>query len=265
MLKLPPSKVVDVVRALAAHEFDRDAFRVAVLRLFNAKTEKSVFRGMAIPTLRVLGLLVGFEREMHLSGDGTLVREVDTDSPGPNVAMQRILCLLEGQHGLEPPWMSGALRYDLAFKAFGALEPQTAGDFTGHLRRWLLYLTYFGIIERRDDRLIRIIRLTPVQKWTKKALLELSTGLRLAYHQIAPRGVGEPIAAIEDVHRTFAVAQWQARKALITRSDFDALLTLIIEKHPLSIHLHRSMGPEQRLFVYRGEHYQALSIAESRR
>jgi len=73
-------RLLDALRCIRGHPFDRDAQRDCVLALYidmrSASPEhadKSVFRGMVLPSLRHLGLIVGESEYIRLSADGHLI------------------------------------------------------------------------------------------------------------------------------------------------------------------------------------------------
>jgi len=57
------------------HAFYREAQRECILSLYPDKSEKSVFRGMVIPSLRHLGFMVGYDDLIRLSANGKLLLE----------------------------------------------------------------------------------------------------------------------------------------------------------------------------------------------
>ena len=50
------ARILACLNCFACHPFDRNKQRECILSLYPGKTEKSVFRGMVIPSLRRLGL-----------------------------------------------------------------------------------------------------------------------------------------------------------------------------------------------------------------
>ncbi|MBD3387367.1 MAG: hypothetical protein GF416_00270 [Candidatus Altiarchaeales archaeon] len=57
------------------YPYDRENQRDCVLRLYPDTSEKSTFRGMVIPSLRYLGLIIGYEDLIKPSANGKLVLE----------------------------------------------------------------------------------------------------------------------------------------------------------------------------------------------
>ena len=73
-------RLLEALRCIREHPFDRDAQRDCVLSLYNdmrsaspEHADKSVFRGMILPSLRHLGLIVGESEYIRLSADGHLI------------------------------------------------------------------------------------------------------------------------------------------------------------------------------------------------
>jgi hypothetical protein len=269
VLKLPPNRVLSVILALRDHEYDRDGFRSTVLSLFPGKEEKSVFRGMAIPTLRGLGLLIGFESEMHLSGDGSLVAAAyNPTNPGDNEPMQLLLRATEKERELGAVWRKrhvsiSDVRHALSKADKPGKEKRPIGDFLGRANRWLSYLEFFNIVVRKEkvfQRLLLPLRSDP--QIGRGAIVSFAKELLSAYRNLMPGGVGEPVIAIEAIHRELALQRWKTRKVILIRRDFDRLLERCLRTGILDIHLHRSMGAEQGLFMHEGISYQTMSIRE---
>ena len=69
------NKIFELVECVGNNPYNRDRLRDAIVALYSGKAEKSVFRGMAIPTLRRLGLIIGFGELIRLSANGKLIYE----------------------------------------------------------------------------------------------------------------------------------------------------------------------------------------------
>lgn len=252
VLKLPPPRLLPVVLALRKHEYDRIGFRLSVMELFAASVEeKSVLRGMAIPTLRGFGLLLGFEQSLHLSSDGALVAAgADRDSHDP---MRAILYELEEELQLASAWgpsqMVGAATDKLC-----ALDGTATPESRRRAQRWISYLEYFGVVVRKGETLLRAKRLP-----AKMAYPDFAKHLASAYKSLSPKTIGEPAVAIDEIARSVALDYFTAGLVL-TRQVFDKCLTRCLDEGKLPLHLHRSMGAEQKLFRYGAEVYESISL-----
>ncbi len=256
VLKLPPGRIWPTVTALRSHEYDREGFRIAVMALFaDNKVEKSVFRGMAIPTLRALGLLQGFESELHLSADGALVAaSADTESTLP---MAILLREIENELELVAPWRGGAKKFAAVLDELCRLDSEggVTSETKRRAQRWLSYLEHFGVILKTHEAYRR-------QSFSVQAAISESvfaSVLLASYRSLSPKTVGEPAVSIDEVARA-SVLDFFHRGQIITRRLFDQLLTRCMSRGDLAVHLHRSMGAGQRLFVWGGDSYEAISI-----
>ncbi len=66
-------KLFKVMGCFEQYPFNRDGLRECILKLYQDKEEKSIFRGMVIPSLRHLGLILGYDEDLRLSANGNLI------------------------------------------------------------------------------------------------------------------------------------------------------------------------------------------------
>jgi len=260
VLKLPPRHLRGVLDALRSNEFDRDGFRIGVMELFEAdKDEKSVFRGMAVPTLRSLGLMAGFDREMRLTANGSIVGLGLARQPMDRAPLAVVLQDIESRRNLDRVWRGKPVReaeaVDMLIEQESA-EGKRAGDVAGRVRRWLGYLEFAGLLERRELSGELVRRPRAPARISKR---EFAGKLRDCYRTLSPRTVGEAIVPVEDVRRCVAQAFYADGRILIS-SGFDACLERLLIGAGEGVFLHRSMGADEALFVSQGVGYSSLSI-----
>jgi predicted transposase YbfD/YdcC len=81
MNKLPLIKeyrtknILGCLKCIDENQFNRNNQRKCILNVYPGKSEKSVFRGMVIPSLRDLGLIEGFATQIRLSANGKIILE----------------------------------------------------------------------------------------------------------------------------------------------------------------------------------------------
>ena len=75
VLKMPPKYICKAVQILHDYGENRNELREHVLSMFENTDEKSVFRGMYIPTMRAIGLTLGFGQDIRCSSNGRLLFE----------------------------------------------------------------------------------------------------------------------------------------------------------------------------------------------
>jgi hypothetical protein len=254
VLKLPPQRLSPVLLALRDNEFDRAGFRDAVLDIFagdsdGSFSEKSVFRGMAIPTLRALGLLLGFETTLELSADGALAAAgARSKAAAP---MAAILIDIEDEKSLGFTLRgteSAALVVDKLCSIDGQLP-----ESRRRAQRWLAYLEHFGVVETTDGKLRRVAVAHDID------LQDFQERLRAAYRLITRKAIGEPTVTIDEIAKKVALSAYE-KGVIITRRQFDNLLRQGLESRTIAVHLHRSMGAAQRLFQVGATYYESLSF-----
>lgn len=69
------NKLKACLRCIDDHPFNRDKQKDCILNLYPGKSEKSVFRGMIIPSLRHLGLILGYRGFIRVSANGKIITE----------------------------------------------------------------------------------------------------------------------------------------------------------------------------------------------
>jgi len=209
---------------------------------------------MAIPTLRGLGLLMGFEATVHLSSDGALVAAgFDRRRNDP---MAAVLGDIEAELGLDTPW-SPVQTIDEISAALFEVDAEGTSESRRRVQRWLAYLEYFGVVARTGEGREGLCR-------TSRPALQVSAPqfekyLLAAYRKLSPKTIGEPAVLIDDVAREVALQCLDAGE-VVTRRMFDGYLSRCVSDGRVAVHLHRSMGAGQKLFRLRGEVFESMSI-----
>lgn len=262
VLKLPPRYLPGAVAALHQNAFDRDGFRDAIMQLFPpGRGEKSVFRGMVVPTLRALGLLIGFEREIALSSNGVVVYLGLERRPEDKGPLAVVLAELERARGLDEVWPVGPLSSKRAQELLEQAEremPGKVGDVGMRVRSWIAHLEFAGVVVRtRDGQLIRV-GLRPRAIASSK----FRDALVDSYRRLTPRVVGEALVTIEDLRCMLAEIAYRETGAVVTQERFDRMLAHLVNNRRLDIRLHRAMGADQGLFIRQGIPYRSLSLGD---
>ncbi|MFC7226294.1 hypothetical protein N0B31_02680 [Salinirubellus salinus] len=146
-LKLSGNHILPVVKAVANGEPNREDVVNEVMELFPGKEEKSVFRGMAVPTNRRLQLIrVGSEgQKIALSPNGKLIAQ----SSSPEAALNRVVT---DYAVLGLGLTSNALNY--IFQQTDAFSSDTYPELKKNFKRLQRqYLDYFEVeLPQEDDK-----------------------------------------------------------------------------------------------------------------
>src|SRR3990170_3238035 len=88
-------KIIEALKCIDNNPFNRDKQKECILKLYPGKSEKSVFRGMIIPSTRHLGLIVGFGHSIRTTCNGRLL--VLGNSP-KSLAMKAVILEIDKRH-----------------------------------------------------------------------------------------------------------------------------------------------------------------------
>jgi len=262
-------KLETCLECIDRHAFNRDKQRDCIMSVYPEKSEKSVFRGMVIPSARHLGLIVGYGDFIRLSANAKImlesralgdevhqrvVRAVLHEVDEKKFGFLRVLCA-EGPAGKDA-------FFRLVRPEVGAPSQRQADERT---RRWLSMLMQARLVEQGRDDCLRIRQ--PEYERTLQdvdAMLKDVVAFReylfIAFFQLT-RGRA-PLADIADLREKVAIQMLISDERLIlTEAQFDRMLA----RTPFStgdymISLGRPMGAEEKLFEYHGKHFRTLSI-----
>ncbi|MFP3898017.1 MAG: hypothetical protein ACLFVD_01725 [Dehalococcoidia bacterium] len=268
VLKTSSRKLLALLRCVYEHPFDRDGLREAILGLYPGRDEKSVFRGMVIPTLRRLGLIIGYEQSIRLSANGTLILTASDNSESEALRVLRAILLeidqatghlIEELEGKEPTEVKHIVEM-----VAPEIEAPNQKQSLERTRDWIAYLTSASLMLQEDDHVyINMKNLkqayTDLEAATKSGFFGcflLDRYRKLLQYQPGIRSIG-----IEDLRREVGTAVYKERSAIITANQFDILLRKmphITDDHVITFG--RSMGPEEKLFVFGGKYYETISI-----
>ncbi len=262
------NRIFELIACVAANPYNRDELRDAVLKLYEGKSEKSVFRGMAIPTLRRLGLIVGFEQFIRLGANGmliyeawkiseqwgkyalgTMVYEIDTDEIGCQKELAR-----------KPQWKQKDFIEFFLLK-INAPNQRSARerlmDWIGLLKYCDLISSTNGIISLNDQMIKRILVYSDYRKKARSFKKLFIT----SYQQLVARTRGMQSHPIENLRELMALTMLSKHKQILTERQFDALLAEFPKTTPeYLISFGRPMAADEKLFFYNGKYYQTISI-----
>lgn len=269
-MKIPSIKedrlqmLLEILECMDKHRFNRDKVRDCILKLYPGKSEKSVFRGMAINTMRNLGLIFGRDEFIRPGANGKLLLESKCNNDRFNETRATVFLEIDkiffGFIDALGKYKSKSIFYmEFANKIEGNEEYKEA---------WLKLLEAVGLIE-----------LTKEKKWARRSIFLLNDKVSIAednlnyvkkkkffkehlfsiYKELSPKQVG--IVDIEDLRAGVGLKLLREQGAILTEMQFDHLLRkipLVTRKYIISFG--RPMGAEEKLFELNGKYYRTLSI-----
>lgn len=258
------SVLLKTLECIEEYKFNREKMRECVLDLYPHKSEKSVFRGIAIPTLRHIGLIVGYGEYIRPSAHGRLLLKSRYNNKiHQNVIKTVFLELDKGLFG----FIDHLKKLNSEIMPYPHFERHVEGP-EEYKKRWLKIL---------ND--CKLVKLTGGKKWINKKIILIRNDLSLieknldykrkerffktylfnVYKKISLESAG--IMDIDSLRGEVALKVLEGEGEIITEGQFDYLL----QKTPLVtddyiISLSRPMGAEEKLFELNEKYYRTLSI-----
>jgi len=252
------------------HAFDREAQRDCILSLYPDKSEKSVFRGMIIPSLRQLGFIVGYGDLIRLSANGKLLLENKQHGGKEFNRVLRTIFLeidmLKFKFIKEIKRLmteDNKLTRDYFVKVISKkIEAFSQKQKEERIIRWFKLLEQCGLIKKEKNIICLLYQnLKLAEKdiiWENKKP-SFKKFLFKAYLSLSYKTAG--IVDIVDLREYVALLLYRREKEILTESKFDKKLTsfpLVTDDYVIS--LGHPMGAEEKLFAYQGDYYRTLSI-----
>lgn len=272
-------RIFELLECIDDHSYDRDGFQEAVLELYEGKSPKSVFRGMAVPTLRRLGFIVGYADVIRISANGALVHTARQESKSEGLrALRAVLLEMDDQigllsylenksaipiQGLIDDWTP---RVDISDSRVAHKPEARNRAARERLLDWVNFLTFAELLYssgqnvRVDARRLTQTR-NDIDVDTSEKRESFSPSFFKAYRKIVVEQSGIKTVEIERLRKELAVRAYRQSHLLITEKQFDVLLKgLPKASDEYTIAFGRSMGADEKLFFFQGKYYQTVSI-----
>lgn len=254
------------LKCIAAHPFDRKKQRDCIMGLYLGKTEKSVFRGMVIPSLHHLGFIIGHGGGLRVSANARII--IDSENIGGDLHRRSLR----------------AVMYEVDKTKFGFIDtlieetPITLAEFIEKFTSSLdipydrvkeRVISWLSILEQVE----LINSITPKvdlnEENRKQAVYELDTSnenieqfrtlLFDEYFRLGKNTAG--IVDIADLRASIISTMLVKEQKIVTEGVFDNLLRSIpFATEDYLISLGRPMGAEEKLFGYKRNYYRTISI-----
>ena len=262
-------KLFKVMGCFEQYPFNRDGLRECILKLYQDKEEKSIFRGMVIPSLRHLGLILGYDEDLRLSANGNLIVIARKKSEEEGLRVFR--AILTEMDDLDITILKMIAKKNIDFdnlkqglienKKIEAPSPKQARERINH---WVSMLLEAGLLMKENKKIeIASGILSQVETDlginTKKDKFEKI--FFEAYKSIFKKQENIPIVDIPDIRTAVAIAFYTRHNLIITEGRFDELFRGIkFATDNYIISLGRAMGAEEKLFKHEDNYYRTISI-----
>jgi hypothetical protein len=260
--------------------FDRDRQRTCVMSLYENKSEKSVFRGMVIPTLRTLGWIVGFGDAIRLSSNAKLLLSGEKKEEANRIARavfleldDKIFRIIPGLRGLigeklnrtrseKESEVGVSKEVFINAESVRILGPSKRQK-RERISKWLSLLMdcqllkedgdWISINERNLSDARMDLEVAPKRPLFLKTLLD-------EYRRL-PTQESAGIVDIVVIREKVASNYYDKRSMVLSEAQFDELLRntpLVSDEYVIS--LGQPMGAEEKLFSLKGNYYRTIAI-----
>jgi len=265
-------KLKRCLKCIDKYSFNRDAQKECILNLYLNKSEKSVFRGMVIPSLRHLGLIVGYGDFLRVSASGKLIIESELTSKNLHQRVLRAVIYEIDQNIFR--FIDVLKNNDLITTQNFLQIMNTVIDAPSEkqkrerINHWLLVLKKVELINY-DAQNITLNQSKYNQTLSDVKIDYENVGgfkkyLFDAYFELSEETAG--IVDITDLRESVAVKMLRDNKIILTENQFDEMLRKVaFATDDYIISFGRPMGAEEKLFEYKGNYSRTLSIQLFRR
>ncbi len=272
-------RIFELLKCIDDHPYDRDGFREAVLKLYPGRSPKSVFRGMAIPTLRSLGFIVGYADVIRISANGALVHTARQESKSEGLrALRAVLLEMDDEIGIllyleNKPAIPIQALVDEWTPKVDISDPRVAHKPEARNRAarerihdWVSFLAFAELLYTNGQNTrVDTSRLTQTRNDIDANTLEkrecFDENFFKGYKRIVVEQSGVRTVEIERLRKELAIKVYNQSHLLITEKQFNVLLKELPKaSDQYTITFGRSMGADEKLFFFQGQYYQTVSI-----
>jgi predicted transcriptional regulator len=271
-------KIETCIECIDKYAFNRSKQRDCILNLYPDKGkslehgDKSIFRGMVLPSLRYLGLTLGRGQSIRASANGKLIIKSK--------------CVDEGLHNR----VLRAVIYEVdkyrfqfidVLKKFLLLNPE---DFVNELcsriagpskkqkreriLRWLSLLEQVQLINHSSQRIsVNHENLVQALNDTDVNLKELMTWQKHFFETYFESSRGSAgIVGITELRERVSIRLLEEHNIILTEKQFDEMLTRVLsETEEYIVSLGKPMGARDKLFEYKDNYFRTIFIRRTRK
>ena len=265
-------KLKNCLKYIDKYSFNRDKQKEFILSLYPDKKdkdpehkEKSVFRGMVIPSLRHLGLIVGYGDLLRTSANGKLIIESELTSKNLHQRVLRAVIYEIDQNIFQFIDVlrendSINIRNFLQLMNINAPSEKQKKERISH---WFSILKEVELINYNAKNIIlnehkhnQILSDVDVNN---KSMEDFKKYFFKAYFELSKETAG--IIDIADLRENVALKLLRENKIILTENQFDEMLRKIpFATDDYIISFGRPMGAEEKLFERNGNYFRTLSI-----
>lgn len=267
------SKLKKCLECIDQNPFNREKQRNCVLALYPSNPkgldhmEKSIFRGMVIPSLRHLGLIIGFGDLIKLSANGKLIIESDKISSKTHSSVLRTIIYEIDSDIFQFLEFINKTKSVNVVEFFDSMISLVEGisdkQRKERISKWLSVLEQVELVIIKDGRITINKEILNETLFESEQILK-NTELFLDYFLDAYYELSKDSAGIVDI-RTYrervALKILVDKKTILTEKKFDIMLRkLPRETKKYTISFGRPMGAKEKLFESNDNYFGTILI-----
>jgi hypothetical protein len=258
-------KIQASLKCIAAHPFSRNEQRDCIMELYPGKTEKSVFRGMVIPSLRHLGLVIGYAGGLRVSANGRLITDSENMEPDLHLDCSRAVMyeIDKDKFGFIDILSNATISLAILKQTLASSLNIPETQIKERMISWLSILQQVGLVKSIEPNLlVNEVNRNNTAQHLETARLdseEFRTILFEEYNKLAKGTAG--IVDITDLRASVASVFLSQKSRIFSEKMFDNMLSSIpFATDRYMISFGRSMGAEEKLFKYKEDYYRTITI-----
>jgi len=259
-------KLIASLKCIANNAFDRYQQRDCILQLYPGKSEKSVFRGMIVTSLRHMGLILGYEGALRISANARIIIESNCMESDLQMACLRAVMYEIDQtkfNLIGKLTDSGVTTQDLISLLASSQRLQPA-RMKERVLSWLSILNQVKLIDNVLPKVIanknNIDQTNHILDASRIDQNLFTSTLFEQYNRLGRNTAG--IVDITDLRSEVSSIFLNGNSIILSESMFDIVLRSVpISTPSYLISFGRSMGAEEKLFRIQQNYYRTISIS----
>jgi len=272
------NKIIQCIKCIDASLYNRNNQRDCILSLYTNKKEqssehreKSIFRGMVLPSLRYLGLIVGFGDSIRASANGKLIIESESIDRELHLRVLRVVINEIDKnvfHFIKFFSENSSVCKEEFINQMSIKGVVPAMRLKERVTKWLAVLDQAELI-LFSNKLIslnikHISQVNTDSDISYKSMHKFQDCFFSIYHELSNDSAG--VVDIIELRESVSVKMLREYKWTLTEDQFDEMLRkMSFETSQYLISLGKPMGEEEKLFEYKGNYFRTLFVKSQKK
>lgn len=266
-------KLKGCLQCIDRYLFNREKQRDCILDLYLNKKgksiehrEKSIFRGMVLPSVRYLGLIIGNADSIKASANGKLIIESQDDQKLHQRVLRAITYEVDKDIFNFIPIIKNLSmpKQEFIQKISNKIEGVSEKQKIERIDKWLSILHQVELINYSSSQIISINK-----KKYKQTIDDVNVDMKNfknfkeyffeSYFELSRKYAG--VVDITDLREYICLKILKSHKDILTENQFDEMLSRVLsETKEYIISLGRPWGAREKLFKFEGNSYKTIIV-----